>query len=461
MVIKCNRLGFLVLGVVFIWFTYSYLIPRQLTCPPPSDLVIQHQPAAHFVPVSAGDGLPRPAPADLSGDAAAADKLHRQQQQHSAFSKTVSLTAVLKSAVRAAQLGGLQVQRQSARMGTANVRSKGRTAEGANDPVTDGDLRSHCAMAAQLLADHPLLALRSEEETVDDKCAHIVPLPSARQGEHDGPGEEETLPEVKIDPDAIADNRVPVDDVVVWIDPLDATQEFTGIVDNNPNRHMRLTNDQLKRRCAICARAEKLFQYVTVMVCVAVRGEPTIGVIHNPFTGDTHWAWHRPQPLSDALRRLAAPPTLAQRPNRTAIVSRSHHGTVDRLLAELQPADNSSTGAAPPLIVEHAGGAGYKVLRVAAGAAHAYVHTTRIKKWDLCAGAAILRALGGRMTGFRGEPIRFDRQAPEVNELGVLAALGGEYEWWLRGLKQFASVPEQLAEEERRRQQVKEVELGG
>ena len=61
------------------------------------------------------------------------------------------------------------------------------------------------------------------------------------------------------------------------------------------------------------------------------------------------------------------------------------------------------------------------------GTQDAYVHVTLIKKWDICAGDALLRALGGRLTTLKGEDVDYSGGGPagpqEKNEGGVLATM--------------------------------------
>lgn len=70
-----------------------------------------------------------------------------------------------------------------------------------------------------------------------------------------------------------------------------------------------------------------------------------------------------------------------------------------------------------------AAGSGYKIIQVLEGNATIYLHDTRIKKWDLCAGNALVSSLGGRMVTLKGEGINYSADSNRVVENGLLVEL--------------------------------------
>lgn len=70
-----------------------------------------------------------------------------------------------------------------------------------------------------------------------------------------------------------------------------------------------------------------------------------------------------------------------------------------------------------------AGGAGYKTVEVIRGKADLYTHVTKIKKWDICSGNAILNAVGGKMLTLKDAEIDYDKQGTPENKDGLLASV--------------------------------------
>ncbi|KAG5900468.1 hypothetical protein JTB14_010882 [Gonioctena quinquepunctata] len=256
--------------------------------------------------------------------------------EESVSSRKIELGALVEVAVKAAENGGYKVVQTKDNL---KIKSKGLTKEGLVDSVTTADFLSHCAMMETMKHYYPSINIVSEEaKTVceEDPSIDFALKKSSRQ---------------------IPKEFVEEKDVTVWIDPLDATYEFTA----------------------------KLYKYVTTMVCVAVKGKPIIGVIHRPFNSTTSWAWVG-KAKSDDLK-----PVLGNSLEKDlkVIVSLSHRGEIEKVLK-----DNFGD----TIQVITAAGAGYKALEVAAGNVDAYLHITAIKKWDICAGNAMLNALGGKLT---------------------------------------------------------------
>ncbi|VDM53055.1 unnamed protein product [Angiostrongylus costaricensis] len=175
-------------------------------------------------------------------------------------------------------------------------------------------------------------------------------------------------------------------DVQVYIDPLDATQEYT----------------------------EGLTDYVTVMACVVVKDEPIFGAIFRPFSNEIVVGVKGWGVMTSSGGMII--PVNRKDTAKKVVVSRSHAGDVENLVRR-------SFGEAYE--VESAGGSGYKVLRLLNGTAELYIHQTAIKKWDTCAGDAILRSFGGAMLDLDGVPLRYVTLMLKVS--GLIASVRTPY----------------------------------
>jgi Golgi-resident PAP phosphatase len=116
------------------------------------------------------------------------------------------------------------------------------------------------------------------------------------------------------------------------------------------------------------------------------------------------------------------------------VVSRSHAGKVK---------DLATKAFGDKYTVEPAGGSGYKTLRVLNGTACGfftanilirlrilalYVHTTAIKKWDVCAADALIRSVGGALVDLEGQELDYSHGSDVLNKNGLLVAVHKPFE---------------------------------
>ncbi|RWS14207.1 Inositol monophosphatase 3-like protein [Dinothrombium tinctorium] len=303
--------------------------------------------------------------------------------QHFSPIVTINLKTLLAAVIKAAEIGGNQV-RSVYDSHNLQAKNKGETKEGVKLPVTFADIRSHRAMVNSLSLNFPGLRIISEENESTNE-------------ETENPGESLTLKANKLllenEFRQLSDRERPLSDLVVWIDPLDATKEFT----------------------------ENLLQYVTTMVCVSYKGKPIIGVIHKLFDSnqnprsETYWAWAG-NGISSSLQELLNNRNKSIVSNQTrVIISRSHGGEVKKVA-------NTAFGKHTQFIT--AAGSGYKTIELIKGNADIYVHITAIKKWDICAPNALMNAIkGGRMSTLLNEDISYGFEESVLANDGLLATL--------------------------------------
>jgi 3'(2'), 5'-bisphosphate nucleotidase len=185
-----------------------------------------------------------------------------------------------------------------------------------------------------------------------------------------------------------ADDHVRLERSHVWmVDPMDGTREF------------------------IAHRDE-----FAVMIGLAVKGTPSVGVIYQPINGKLYSAvlgagafleWNGARtPLHVSPETVASKLILAE--------SRSHRSARVAAIRER-------------LRIKHtiqSGSVGLKVGLICEGQAHLYVHAgNKTNVWDTCGPDVILLEAGGRMTDIRNEPLRYTDR--EVRNLTGLIASNG------------------------------------
>jgi 3'(2'), 5'-bisphosphate nucleotidase len=174
----------------------------------------------------------------------------------------------------------------------------------------------------------------------------------------------------------------------VWIvDPLDGTKEFLA------------QNGEF-----------------SVMIALAVRGEPVVGVVYRP-DGDTLFgavrgggAWVERGGVRLPLR---CPSGRAERLR--MVGSRSH---AEPLLERMQQALGVSE-------IRPSGSVGIKCALIGEGECDVYIHPVPyLKEWDTCAPEIILREAGGEVTDCTGAPLRYNKPDP-VQPHGIVACAPG------------------------------------
>ena len=176
--------------------------------------------------------------------------------------------------------------------------------------------------------------------------------------------------------------------LTVWVDPLDGTSDF------------------VKRQ----------FDCVTVLIGISCDAVPVAGVIVRPFH-DSQAIWgvcgYGLQHSVGVTIKPVPSLTECEQLRVTTTGSRSTP-VIDAALARLAPAN-----------VLRVGGAGYKYWLLLTGQADVYAYPRPgMKLWDVCAGDALLKCLGGSSTGADGQLFNYSEETLTLTS-GIIATCAG------------------------------------
>ncbi|XP_068433129.1 3'(2'),5'-bisphosphate nucleotidase 1 isoform X1 [Clinocottus analis] len=275
---------------------------------------------------------------------------------------------------------------------------------GANDLQTLADRLAQQSICASLSRCFPKITIIGEEELPDEEIKEDL-----IESGHSEEILQKTCPEEY--------SRLKEEELVVWVDPLDGTKEYTEA--SRCLHHQ--TEAQIPNKWSDTSQpystALWLLDNVTVLIGIAYGGRAIAGVINQPFynyelgsgasLGRTMWGMPGLGAFGFQLQEVEGD-------RRIVTTTRSHS---NKLVTDC-------VDAMEPHEVVRVGGAGNKIIQLVEGKASAYVFASPgCKKWDTCGPEAILHAVGGKLTDMHGNAYRYDANVKHMNSAGVLATL--------------------------------------
>ncbi|KYR03061.1 bisphosphate nucleotidase [Tieghemostelium lacteum] len=289
-----------------------------------------------------------------------------------------NLLEIVSSCIDLAEQSG-KIIRDIFNSGTLDIKMKGE-----DDPMTVADLKSQQHIIAGLRNHWPDIKIVGEEDCEVPPTQTFPDRTKLQKYSDSAPK------------DYLNMNK---EDVIVFIDPLDATKEFTlGRV-----------------HC------------VMTLIGITYKGVPVGGVIYQPFVDAdglpvpkeqaSQWVgrlvWGIVGIPVENLKDKRAP----EDKGKVIIVTTASHFNQD--------IENSIQKIQPDKVLR-TGGAGYKTLMVIENLADVYLFSTvGTKLWDIAAPHAILSAVGGTLTQPSGKPVNYtDNLSLVENKNGIVVTIG-------------------------------------
>jgi len=272
----------------------------------------------------------------------------------------INLIQLLSASIDLVERGGAII-REVASHGNLQTQMKKE-----DDPLTIADLRVQSLLEGGFRSLWPNIQLVGEEEIGYDRD---VPVPNVNRFHNEDVN--------------FRDFDVPMEDVMLYVDPLDGTKAFT----------------------------QGEYEVVSILIGICLKNIPVGGVVHQPFAENypTHWG------LKNFKTHIVdMNPNTRSMEDLIIVTSKSHcDQEIQNAIDHLNPKQ-----------VLRVGGAGYKCILVFKGIIDLYLFPIQgTSKWDICAPQGIIEALGGKITDRYGRNIEYNINDDKTNKHGIVVSL--------------------------------------